>query len=79
MLKPWPTRSLEYGAIRVLGGDFTARVTRLVFLLKKHSVGSLAKLKQIWLGEDKSFLFAELEAWFSSKGKQELRVNWHGF
>jgi len=63
---------------RVLGGDLTARVTRLVSRLRMFNVQSLQALKQMWL-EDEHFLKAELLVWFSKKGQTELSKNWITF
>ena len=64
-----------FDADRVLGGDLTARVTRLVSRLRMYNVQSLQALKQMWL-EDENFLKAELLVWFSKKGQTELSKNW---
>ena len=64
-----------FDAERVLGGDLTARVTRLVSKLRMFNVHSVQALKQMWL-EDESFLKAELLVWFSKKGQAELTQIW---
>jgi len=55
-----PTKSLLFSADRVLGGDLTQKVSKLINSLRSNQVSNVSQLKTVWETSDPEFLRAEL-------------------